>query len=103
MNSFPCINPDLKPGRLNGRRYSLELEFYGCDLSGYDSSNSDTLDDLPEYTVYTDNDVEIRGGWIDLPNYKSFVTGGEDRLILAMRKMLLLLNDRCRSIQKSDL
>lgn len=61
------------------------------------------MDQLPEYTVYTDNDIEIRGGWIDLPNYKSFVTGGTDKLLLNLRRKLLILNDECNSIDKNDL
>jgi len=36
MNGYPCMNPDLLPGRANGRRYTLENNFKGCDEFSFD-------------------------------------------------------------------
>ncbi len=36
MNGYPCMDPDLNPGRLNGRRYALEDKYYGCDAFSVD-------------------------------------------------------------------
>ena len=52
MNGFPCMDPDLSPGRLNGRRHILEDKYYGCDVSSVDDLNSEVFDILPESTVY---------------------------------------------------
>ncbi len=84
------MNPDLRPGRLSGRRYPLEQEFFGCDLTGYDDENTAIMDIQPEWDVYKDNDVEVRGSWADLPFYKSFITGGNDKILLTQRKTLVV-------------